>query len=292
LPCYPLPLIVCFQFDSPTPVRPEKIDESPTYSFTGGLVSATGGASITFDGFGGTGTSFGAGSVISGASITNAIGSRVTSDSGNITINGQGGNGSTFAQIGVNIDSTGSVVATGSANIFINGTGGAGTTDNYGFGLEAGDHAGTAVSAVNGNITINGTATDATGTDQDGVRFEDSVAAQLVSVTTTGAGSLTVTGAAGNNDATSAGIVIVDDTAISLSGAGNSFIADSMDIGTSAVSVNAGANTLTLRQKTNGRAIDLGGADSASQLALTDTELDRDSFGKTFSHCATRSLLS
>ena len=47
-----------------------------------------------------------------------------------------------------------------------------------------------------------------------------------------------------------------------------------MDIGSSNVSISAGANALTLRQKTNGQALNLGGADSATQLGLTDAELD------------------
>ena len=47
-----------------------------------------------------------------------------------------------------------------------------------------------------------------------------------------------------------------------------------MNIGSSNVSISVGANALTLRQKTNGRAIDLGGADSATQLGLSDGELD------------------
>jgi len=65
-------------------------------------------------------------------------------------------------------------VATGSANVSISGTGGPGTTDNYGVGFDSVNTAGTSVSAVNGKIVITGVATDATGTNQDGVRFEDS----------------------------------------------------------------------------------------------------------------------
>src|SRR5207244_1312337 len=39
--------------------------------------------------------------------------------------------------------------------------------------------------------------------------------------------------------------------------------------------VNAGANTVTLKPRTAGRAVDLGGPDTATALGLTDAELDR-----------------
>ena len=240
----------------------------------GGSVNATGGAKININGTAGTGTSFLSGVIISNFdSATNAP-SRVTSDSGDININGTAGNGTSFGNIGVNIDSSARIVATGAANITINGAGGNGTSDCYGVGFEGGNRAGTAVSAVNGAINISGTGGATAGTDMDGVRFEDSAGAQAVSVITTGAGALTINGTAGNDDPTSAGINIVDDTTMSLTGATNTFIADTMDFGDSNTSVGAGANALVLRQKSNGKTIDLGGADSATQLGLTDAELD------------------
>gem|GEM_PF-638120 len=240
----------------------------------GGLVNATGGAKININGTGGTGTGSLSGVIVSNFDAGTNAPSRVTSNSGDINITGIAGGGTSSGNIGINTDTSARITATGAANITLNGTGGAGSSDCYGIGFEGGDAAGTGISAVNGNITLNGTGGPSAGTDMDGVRFEDSFGAQSVSVTTTGTGTLTINGTAGNTDATSAGINIVDDTTMSLTGATNSFIADTMDFGTSNASVNAGANSLTLRQKTNGIVIDLGGTDSTAQLGLTDTELD------------------
>jgi len=243
--------------------------------FFGSLISATNGAKITIDGTGGTGTNaamFGVG--ISGVGQTTPVPTRITSDSGDIMITGHAGSSPNGGNIGFNLDTGAQVLATGAAGVTINGTGGDGLSDSYGVGFEGGNTAGTTLSAVNGNISITGTATGASGADMDGVRFEDSVAAQAVAITTTGAGTLTVTGTAGDSDPTSSGINFVDDATVTLTGGSNTFIADTMDIGNSNVSINAGANALTLRQKTSGIAINLGGADSGTQLGLTDAELD------------------
>ena len=240
----------------------------------GGLISATGGATITIDGTGGTGTDSLSGVIVSRFDAGTNAPSRIISDSGDIEITGIAGNGTSLGNIGINTDTGARIVATGPANVILTGSGGGGTSDCYGIGVEGGNEAGTAVSSVNGNIVLTGTGGSSAGTDMDGVRFEDSVAAQAVAVTTTGTGSVTINGTAGNSDSTSAGINIVDDCTMTFTGATNSFIADSMDLGSSAVSINAGANALILGVNTNGMAIDLGGADSATQLGLTDTELD------------------
>src|SRR5262249_20743497 len=62
-------------------------------------------------------------------------------------------------------------------------------------------------------------------------------------------------------------------------GGDSTLIGDSMNFdGTAVIAANA-ASTVTLRPKTNGTAIDLGGADGPGTLGLTDTELDRVSAG-------------
>jgi hypothetical protein len=245
----------------------------------GALISATNGAKITFDGTGGTGgagssSEFGVGVSFAGSQAI-PVPTKVTSDSGNIQITGHGGSSPNGANIGFNLDSGAQLLATGTANVTINGTGGStGASDNYGVGFEGGGVDGTTLSSVNGNLTITGIATAATGTDEDGVRLEDSGGTNPFLLTTTGTGSLTISGTRGSNDPSSAGINFVDDANVTLSGASNTFIADSMDIGTSNVSVNAGANALTLRQKTNGVRIAIGFGDTPGILVLSDPELD------------------
>lgn len=257
----------------------------------GAAISATGSANIVVNGTGGSGVDSNVGVVVSSTGPSTMVGAKVTATNGSIQFTAQGGAATGIGNIGWNIDAGASVTG---PNISIVGTGGSGTSDCYGVGFEGANVPGTGIStpASGGTIAINGTATETAGTDQDGVRFEDSVAAQTVSITTLGVSSLTITGTAGNSNPTSSGINIVDDTAIALSGANNSFIADTMDLGTSNTSVNVGANTLTLRPKTTGWPIDLGGADSATQLGLTDTELDlitagTFSFGNTLSGAIT-----
>ncbi len=79
-------------------------------------------------------------------------------------------------------------------------------------------------------------------------------------------------GVAGNS--AGFGIDLVNSTSMSLAGASNTLVADSMNLATPAGAINAGANGLALFPQTAGTAIDLGGADAAGTLGLTDAELD------------------
>jgi hypothetical protein len=251
-----------------------------TFGF-GAIVSATNGARITIVGTAGGGTLSNAGVIISLAdqTVTTAF-SKILSDSGDISITGNGGAGSGLGgggNIGININSGGVVAATGPANVTINGTGGTcpdpSASDCYGVDFESAGTPGTAVTTAAGNLTVTGTAPATTGQRQNGIRFEDSAAALPITMTT-GTGSLTLDASTASTDPTSAALEFSDDTALTLGGATNTFIADTIDIGSSQVSINAGVNALTLRPKTNARPIDLGGADTPTVLGLTDAELD------------------
>lgn len=192
---------------------------------------------------------------------------------GAISISGRGGN-SGDNQIGVAVQAGGSVWAFGASPITITGTGGAGANGNAGVSVNGLNTNGTIISAGIGGVNITGTATGATGTDQDGVRFANSTGAQATALTVTSTGQLTIKGTAGNSDATSAGISLVDDTTITCGNNLSTFIADTMDIGTSNVSITS-TNAVILTVKTATQGIDVGGADSTTALGLTDSELDR-----------------
>ena len=111
------------------------------------------------------------------------------------------------------------MLATGAAKITIAGTGGSnGGDDNYGVDFESANTAGTAVTAVNGDISVTGTATQATGLRQNGIRLEDSGGAQTFTLATTGTGSISLNGTAGNNDPSSGGIEFAEDTSVSSTG--------------------------------------------------------------------------
>jgi Dockerin type I domain len=99
-------------------------------------------------------------------------------------------------------------------------------------------------------------------------------------VESTGAGSVLLTGAVGNvADTSGVGIQVVDSvsTVKSQSGTGAiTLVSDSIDIASSG-SINAGNNAVTLRPRSNGVAIHLGGTDvlATPELGLTDAELDQ-----------------
>ena len=164
----------------------------------------------------------------------------VTTVDGSITITGTSapcGN----ACLGTSI--RGNVTATGTGAINITGTGG---VTNGAFPVHGANvRTGGVVSATNGNITI-------TGTGGSGSTTGDNAGFNLASsgtgtVQTTGSGTITVN-------------------------------ADTIKIATNPnATINAAANAVSLRQKTNGVAINLGSTvdNTASTLELSDAELDR-----------------
>lgn len=155
------------------------------------------------------------------------------------TISSSGGNisitgngGASSGSTGVQLQNGNDVVATGSGNITINGTGGGGASGCLGVSIES---AGTTVSAVNGDIHITGV--DGPGTGDVAFR-------------------------------------VLSGATISTSGTGNiSVSADTQTIATGLGQViNAGSNSVNLKQVTGGQTITLG--TGGSQLQFTDGQLD------------------
>src|SRR5262249_10732347 len=113
-------------------------------------------------------------------------------------------------------------------------------------------------------------ATGGLGTSANEGFFLDGAASQVITVD----GDVRITAIAG--DASSA--IAFNSGSVASTGVGNiALIADSMNLLTG--SITAGSSTVALRQKQDGTAIDLGGADSAGVLGLTDGELDTISAG-------------
>jgi len=232
---------------------------------SGHSLTSTGTGQITLVGTGGTGPTDGLSSQAHGVLL---VAGTVSSSAGNISITGVAGAGtlSTGADRGVAINGSSNILATGSAGITIVGTGGTGVgTDNHGVAYGG---ASATVSAVNGDISITGTASTAS---SHGLN----IVGTLNFLRTTGTGSVTLTGTA--SGAGSFGFSAGSGTPVmSFTGADNKIIADSMNIAAGTISA---ANGLTLRQQTNGTLINLGAADSAGTLGLTDAELDLISAG-------------
>ncbi len=200
-------------------------------------ILAGGAGTVTVIGNGGN--LVGTGSVNIGVFVF-GTGSAITSGGGDVAVTGTGGGAaSTQFNHGMQVSDSAAVTGTGTAKVTLIGTGGGGNGVNasHGFHMENVS----AVTAVDGNISITGTVTDGTAVSS-GFRLSNAVAVGS-KVQTTGTGTITV-------------------------------IADTIDISTSGVTIEAGANTVTLKPKTLAQLVDLGAADSASTLGLTDGELD------------------
>jgi hypothetical protein len=230
-------------------------------------------------------------SVKSGVRVTNPN-SRIASLGGDILVTGFGGTGGSFNR-GVELFSGGQIAAGGAGTVTIVGTGGNATGDENQGVLVNG--ATTSISSNSGNIAITGV-----GGGTGASAFNGGVASVGgAAFRAGGSGTLQITGTAGNpavatngvsigGDVTTAGGPIAitgtptNDTAPGLNlagivapGAGGNVlvVADRVTIATGG-GINAPAQSVTLRPKTTGRAIDLGGADSATTLGLSDQELD------------------
>ncbi|MCB1209314.1 MAG: cadherin-like beta sandwich domain-containing protein [Verrucomicrobiales bacterium] len=230
--------------------------------------------------------------------VLGGLGSRLVeaTGSGNIVMKGRGGVSGTF---GVGIAIEPATVRTNTGNITMVGTG-AQSAANLGSGIQLGF--GTVESTGGGSIDLTGTGAG-TGLRAKGINFAGFVR-------TTGAGAITLTGTGSSTGSGSEnyGVDLHDDTAVTIDGSGlltvnatgganaspafhtatgtnlmgydgvnpysgNIIVnADSMSIANAVIRT---TGTATLRQKTNGTLINLGAADSAGLLGLTDAELDQ-----------------
>lgn len=188
-------------------------------------------------------------------------GTTVSSIVGNINITGNGGTSSNSLNTGVFLLSNTTVRSTGTARVNITGTGGLGTDVNMGARIQGN------VSSVDGDISLMGTASDATGDFHHGLQIN--------------AGQITTTGnanfyASGTSSGPSGIGVRMFNTTLSLTGQQNTISGDTIALETSAT-INATGKTVTLQPNSPGRLINLGSlADSTQQtLELSDAELDR-----------------
>ncbi len=262
-------------------------------------VAITNGGSITG---GGSGTLTSVTGLMGSSSAGGHVGvrvagtnSKITSGGGDVSVTGTGTEGGT----GVTLESGGQIAAGGSGLVTVLGTAGnsgVGSIKNIGvlvdgassailsvdgnvevLGLGRGDGAadgghgvlvkngGQIAAAGSGRVTVTGTGGSGSGGSNHGV-FVTGTNSQISSE----GGAISLTGTAGVGSSTA----LVIDTSASIQTTGAiTLIGNSMDIA-SAATIDAGVNTVTLRQKTNGTLIDLG-TETVGQLSLTDAELDR-----------------
>jgi RHS repeat-associated protein len=276
-------------------------DNYGIYVGSGSVVESTGetaGAPITLNGTGGTGSSTNHGVFVSG------VNTKVSSVSGAINITGNGGDGSGASNYGILVSGQAAVESTG-ATITLTGTGGNGTGLNFGVRLA---NANTKVSSASGAIEITGTGGDGSSSNNYGI--DVSLGALVESTGLTSGATINLVGIGGNGSihnygvnlsdpnttvtsvsgtiavigtggsgATSFGLRLASSAAVTSTGSATiGFTSDSMEIGGTAT-IDAGTNTVTLRTRTIGTSINLGGADVLSgsplTLGLIDAELDR-----------------
>ncbi|MFL5330019.1 MAG: beta strand repeat-containing protein [Gemmataceae bacterium] len=263
-----------------------------------GTISAGGSGNVTVTGTGGGTTSNGnSGVVVTGSS------SQITSNAGNVKVIGNGGGaGSVIGSEGVEVSGGGIITAgamgtvevigvgagvsvgAGNANygvyvatspskitssggdVTINGTGGGNGSSGGNYGVY-GINSAAMLAGGTGNLNIIGKGGSSTGSTNYGVALS-------TNSTLSAGGSIAVTGIEGSG-ASPLGIILATNSLVTSGAAGNiTFVADSNSIAGSST-INAGANTVAFRQRTNGIAIGLGAADVVgSTLGLTDGELD------------------
>jgi hypothetical protein len=232
------------------------------------------------------------GSLSSGRAVV-VDGGTITSNGGDVQVTGTGG-GANSAGIGfcygVDVRNSGVITAGGTGPVTVNGTGGTGLN-----GTHIGVHVltGGQITSGGGPVNVTGTAGSNGSSTSVGVTFNGG------SIHATGAGNLTVSGSSTSGEGilmnTAAGNVASVGTGslsfMAVGSGGQGFLLQSpSSINASAGngpveiqadrivldggSLSAGTGTVTLRPATAGVAVDVGGADAASVLGLTDAELD------------------
>ena len=209
--------------------------------------------------------------------------SNISTSGGNISLRGRGANRASGGGVSVNVfnGSVDNVLDSGSGNITINGTSGTGAFSTLVGTLIAGNTSNaTHVKSSTGAITITGTS--ATTTIFGASLVSGFQMQQNCDIKASGAGNISITGSTPASPTATVADINITNTAlattvaISSVGGNVTFVGDSMNLagGTQLKSYStSGSGLFTLKQRTNGKNIDLGAADSASLLAFSTTEL-------------------
>jgi hypothetical protein len=268
---------------------------------TGGEITAGGSGTVTVEGFGGASSGdFNLGVWVEGAN------SRISSSGGAVQVKGTGGgSGSSRGNYGVTVEFSGEITAGGSGTVTVEGFGGtSGGSANWGV----------YVSGNNARIASSGGAVQVNGTGGGSGSSAANYGIYLLSpseITAGGGGTVTVEGlggtssgssntgvwllgadarisssggavevrATGNSGANPTAALRMNDGAIHSGNNANITVqADGIIISAPAF-INAGTGTTTIRPRTAGTLINLGGSDVLSgsplTLGLADAELDQ-----------------
>jgi hypothetical protein len=189
--------------------------------------------------------------------------------SGAVIVNGTGGSSNSTGQFtegfnrGVFV-SGGGTITSGGGNVVVTGTGGSGSFRNVGVEL---DTAGV-ITTGGGNLSV-------TGSGGGGLSISDGVRIQSAQIAATGTGTLTIEGAVTSGN--SCGLAVGFSSAVkTANNAALTLITDCTALDVDGIS--AGAGTVTLRPRTAGTAIEVGGFDvpngSPPVFGVQDYELN------------------
>lgn len=265
-----------------------------------GKIIAGGNGKVSIQGMGGKGTSNG------NMGVTLESSSLVSSGGGDVSVIGQGvGTGTSGQNYGVQVVNSILQAGTG-GNVSVRGTAGNAVTgaDNFGVLVNTGGQilanngsiditgqgggqapasggvgvlvrlTGQVIATGSGAVTIKGTGGTGVGPSNIGVSLQNT------SIVSSDNGNITITGIEGTSSLSNG--IKMSETALVTSDANIELIANSILIGITASIVNNANNTVTLRQLTNGVAINLGPSTDplGGPLNLSDAELDRVTTGK------------
>lgn len=276
------------------------------YLETAGQITAGGSGSVTVVGQGGNLT--GTGRVNFGVNLADS-GAIITSSGGNVSVTGTGGGGGSGNEnFGVLVDPGGQITAGGNGTVTVTGFGGnlTGTGErNVGVYVDGED---VAITSSGGSVSVTGTGGGAGSSDQNSGVFVD-IGGQITAggsgpvtvvgnggnlagtgvnncgvwvlrtgaTITSGGGSVSVTGTEGGSASVAINVTTSGSVTTAANGGTLTLTANSMNFDpTSTISAQSGSS-VTLRQRTNSVAIDLGAATdpNGGPLGLTDVELDR-----------------
>lgn len=151
-------------------------------SLSGSSLATTGTGNITLEGTGGVGTSGSRGVYLESSSRLSAV-------DGDISVTGTAGSGTQGNHQGVYINGDSTVESTGNGNITLSGRGGTGTFINQGTTIQAN----AIVRSHNGDINITGIGGTGSDIEQQGILILD-----RSTVESTGTGNITLSGTAGS----------------------------------------------------------------------------------------------
>ncbi|CBN54033.1 MULTISPECIES: CHAT domain-containing protein [Kamptonema] len=167
----------------------------------GGIIEAIGTGNITLNGTGGDGTNNNYGIYING------FGSRVTVASGTANLTGTS-NGTGNSNRGIYVEGNSSIESTGTGNITFNGTGGNGTFTNPGIEIDS-----SIVQSAGGNVSLTGDGAGS-GTNNTGIVITNTSTVQ----STPGNGNVTLNGTGATGTSNNPGISIDASTVRSQNG--------------------------------------------------------------------------